>query len=121
MKDLKYRGNWYVIQKITPKDIYDIPTQLEMDENSDLNEEEAFQEEEQILPKLLVDEEFVLAPLNRTDLPSNEVEADFIFNLDELESDDQFINDDEIEDDSYINYYDSDEDLHIEEEMNIDE
>ena len=71
--------------------------------------------------ELLVDEELVMAPLNRIDLPSNEVEADFVFNLDESEDDDQFINDDEIEDDTYIDYYDLEEDLHIEEDMNIDE
>ena len=70
---------------------------------------------------LLVDEELVRAPLNTTDLLSNEVETDFIFNLDESEGDDLFINDDEIEDDTYIDYYDSEEDLHIEEDMNIDE
>ena len=92
-----------------------------MDENSDLHEEKAFQQEEQILAELLVDEKLVMAPLNRADLPSNEVEADFVFNLDESEGDDQFINDDEIEDDTYIDYCDSDKDLHIEEEMNIDE
>ena len=69
----------------------------------------------------MVDEELVTASLNRADLPSNEVEADFVFNLDESEGNDQFINDDEIEDDTYIDYYDSDEDLHIEEDTNIDE
>ena len=59
--------------------------------------------------------------MNKADLPSNEVEADFIFNLDKSKDDNQFINDDVIEDDTYINYCDSDEDLHIEEEINIDE
>ena len=92
-----------------------------MDEILDLHEKKAFQQEEQILAEFLVNEELVTAPLNRADLPSNEVEADFIFNLDESESDDQFINGDEIEDDTYIDYYDSNEDLYIEEEMNIDE
>ena len=57
MKDLKYRDNWHVVQKITPRGIYDIPTRLEMDENSDLHKEEAFQQEEQILAELLVDED----------------------------------------------------------------
>ena len=69
----------------------------------------------------MIDEELVMAPLNRADLPSNEVEADFVSNLDELEGDDQFINDDEIEDNIYIDYYDSDEDLYIEKDTNIDE
>ena len=46
MKDLKYQGNRYVVQKITPRDVYDISTWLEMDKNSDLHEEEAFQEED---------------------------------------------------------------------------
>ena len=59
--------------------------------------------------------------MNRADLPSNKVKADFVFNLDESEGDGQFINDDEVEDDTYIDYCDLDEDLHIEEEMNIDE
>ena len=81
---------------------------------------EAFQQEEQILAELLVDEELVTAPLNRVDLPSNEVEADFVFNLDESENDDQLINDDEIEDDTYVDYCDSEEDLHIKEDLNID-
>ena len=88
MKDLKYRGNWYVVQKITPRDIYDIPIWLEMDEILDLNEEKAFQQEEQILVEFLIDEELVTAPLNRANLLSNEVEADFVFNLDDLESND---------------------------------
>ena len=92
-----------------------------MDENSDLHEEEAFQQEEQILAELLVDEELVTAPLNRSDLLSNEVEADFVFNLDESEGDNQFINDDEIEDDTLVDYYDSEKDLHIEKDTNIDE
>ena len=92
-----------------------------MDENSDLYEEEAFQQEEQTLAELLVDEELVTAPLNRADLPSNEIEANFVFNLDESEDNDQFINDDEIEDDTYIDYCDSKEDLHIEKDTNIDE
>ena len=93
-----------------------------MDENLDLHEEEAFQQEEQTLVELLVDKELVVtARLNRDDLPSNEVEADFIFNLNESEGDDQFINDDEIEDDTYIDYCDSDEDLHIKKDTNIDE
>ena len=51
--------------------------------------------------ELLINEELVTTPLNRTDLPSNEVEADFIFNLDDSEGDDQFINDDKIEDVGY--------------------
>ena len=59
-----------------------------MDENSDLHEEEAFQQEEQTLVELFIDEELVTAPLNRTDPPSNKVEADFVFNLDESEDDD---------------------------------
>ena len=52
-----------------------------MDENLDLHDEKAFQEKEQILTELLVDEKLVTAPLNRADLPPNEVEADFVFNL----------------------------------------
>ena len=91
-----------------------------MIKNLNLYEEEAFQQEEQTLAKLLVDE-LVMAPLNRVDLPSTEVQADFVFNFDESKGDDQFINDDEIEDDTYIDYCDSDEDLHIEEDTNIDE
>ena len=87
----------------------------------DLYEEEAFQEEEQILAELLVNEELVTAPLNKADLPPNEVEINFVFNFDESEDDDQFINDDEIEDDTYIDYCDLDEDLHIEKDTNIDE
>ena len=59
--------------------------------------------------------------MNRTDLLSNKVKADFIFNLNESESDYQFINDDEIENDTYIDYCDSEENLHIEEDINIDE
>ena len=59
--------------------------------------------------------------MNRADLPSNEVKADFVSNLDESKGNDQFKNDDEIEDDIYIYYCDSDEDLHIEEDTNIDE
>ena len=59
--------------------------------------------------------------MNRTDLPSNKIEANFVFNLDLSEGDDQFINDDEIEDDTYIDYCDSNEDLHIQEDTNIDE
>ena len=92
-----------------------------MDENLDLHEEEAFQQEEQILAELLIDEKLITAPLNRADLPSNEVEANFVFNLDESEGDDQFINDDEIEDDILVDYCDSEEDLYIEEDMNIAE
>ena len=60
-------------------------------------------------------------PLNRIDLPPNEVEADFIFNLDDLEGDDQFINNDEIEDNILVNYCDLKEDLQIEEDTDIDE
>ena len=33
-------------------------------------------------------------PLNRADLPSNKIEDDFVFNLNNLKGDDQFINDD---------------------------
>ena len=80
-----------------------------------------FQKEEQTLAELFVDEELVIASLNRADLPSNEVEADFVFNLDESEGDDQLINDDEIEDDTLVDYCDLKEDLHIEEDTNIDE
>ena len=69
----------------------------------------------------MVDEKLVTTLLNKVDLPSNKVEADFKFNLDELEGDDQFINDDKIENDTYIDYCDSEEDLHIEEDTNIDE
>ena len=69
----------------------------------------------------MVDEEFITVPLNRTDLSFNEVEADFVFNLDESEENDQFINDDEIEDHTYIDYCDSDEDLYIEKNTNTDE
>ena len=68
----------------------------------------------------MIDEELVMTPLNRADLPSNEVEANFIFNLNKSEGDDQFINDDEIEDDTYIDHCNSEEDLHIEEDTNID-
>ena len=59
-----------------------------MDKNSDLHEEEAFQQEEQTLAELFIDEKLVTTPLNSVDLPSNEVETDFVFNLDELEDDD---------------------------------
>ena len=68
----------------------------------DLHEEKAFQQEEQTLAKLLIDEKFITAPLNRANLPSNEVETDFVSNLDKSKGDDQFINDDEIENDIYI-------------------
>ena len=78
LKNLKYRGNWHAVQKIISKDVYYIPTRLEMVENLNLHEEKAFQEEEQILVELLVDEELIIAPLNRADLPSNEVEANFV-------------------------------------------
>ena len=74
--------------KIISRDVYDIPTQLEIDKNLDLHEEKAFQQEKQTLAELLVDEELVTAPLNRADLPSNKVEADFVFNLDESEGND---------------------------------
>ena len=33
-------------KKIIPRGVYDVPTQLEMDENLDLREEKAFREEE---------------------------------------------------------------------------
>ena len=92
-----------------------------MDENLDLYEKEAFQQEEQTLTELFVDEELVTAYLSRANLSSNEVEADFVFNLDEQKGDDQLINNDEIEDDTYIDYCNSEKDLHIEEDMNIDE
>ena len=59
--------------------------------------------------------------MNRADLPSNEIEADFVVNLDESKDDDRFINDDEIENDTLIDYYDSEEDLHIKEDTNINE
>ena len=91
-----------------------------MDEILNLHEEKVFQQEEQTLAEFLVDEELVTILLNRADLPSNEVEADFIFNLDESEGDDQFINDDEIEDDTLVDYCDLEEDLHIEKDTNID-
>ena len=65
-----------------------------MDENLNLHKEKAFQQEEQILAELFVDEELVTVYLNRADLSSNEVETDFVFNFDESEGDDQFINDD---------------------------
>ena len=73
------------------------------------------------MANLLVDEELVTTPLNRTDLSSNEVEANFIFNLDESKGNDQFKNNDEIEGDTLVNYCDSEEDLQIEEDTNIDE
>ena len=60
-------------------------------------------------------------PLNRADLPSSKVEANFVFNLDDSEGDDWFINDDEIEDDTLVNYYDSEEDLQIEKDTDINE
>ena len=47
--------------------------------------------------------------MNRVDLSSNEVEANFVFNLDESKDDVQLINDNEIEDDTYIDYCDSKE------------
>ena len=81
----------------------------------------AFSEEEQILAELLVDKELVIVPLNRADLPSKKIIADFVFNLDESESNNQFINNDEIEDDTYVDYCDSEEDLHIEKDTNINE
>ena len=73
------------------------PNQRQMD----LHEEKAFQQEEQILIELFVDEELVTAPLNRADQLSNEVEADHVFNLGESEGDDHLINDDEIINDIY--------------------
>ena len=79
-----------------------------------------FQEKKQTLTELLVDEELVTTLLNKADLPSNEVEADFVFNLDDSNDDDQFINDNEIEDDILVDYCNS-EDLQIEEDMDIDE
>ena len=57
MKDSKYRGDWHVVQRIIPRGIYDIPTQLKMDKKLDLYKEKAFQEKEQILAKFLVDED----------------------------------------------------------------
>ena len=60
-------------------------------------------------------------PLNKADLSSNEVEADFVFNLDDSEADDPFINDDEIKDDTLIDYCDLEKDLQIEENTDIDE
>ena len=92
-----------------------------MDENLDLHEKKDFEEEEQTSVELLVDEELVTASLNRADLSSNKIEADFVFNLDESEGDDPFINNDEIEDDTYVDYCNSKEDLHIEKDMNIDQ
>jgi Domain of unknown function (DUF4216) len=121
LKDPKYRGDWHVVQKIIPRGVYDIPTRAEMDENSDIQEEEAFQMQEQTESNLLVDEELVTTPLNRPDLPPNEVEANFAFNLDDSVGDKQFINDDEIEDDTLVEYCDSEEDLEIEEDTDIDE
>ena len=67
--------------------------------------------EEQILTNLLVDEELMTTPLNRTDLPPNKIEADFIFNLSDSMGDEYFINDNEIEDNTLVDYYDSEEDL----------
>ena len=79
----KYRGDWHIVQRIISRSIYDLATWLEMDKNSDL-----YKEEEQILIELLIDEELVTTPLNMTDLSSNEVEADFVFNLDDSKGDD---------------------------------
>ena len=72
------------------------------------------------MTEFLIDEELVTTPLNRADLSSNEVEADFIFNFDDSEGDDPFINDDEIEDDTLVNYCDSKKDPQIEEDTDID-
>ena len=121
LKDPKYRGDWYVVQKIIPRGVYDIPTRVEMDENSDLQEEEAFQAQEQTMTNLLLDEEFLTTPLSRADLPPNEVEADFAFNLGDSVGDEELINDDEIEDNTLVDYYDFEEDLEIEEDTDIDE
>ena len=121
MKDPKFRGDWHVVQRIILRGIQDIPTRLEMHENSDLHEKEAFQDEEQILTELFVDKKLVTTLLNRTDLPSNKVKANFIFNLDDSEGNDQFINDDEIEDDTLVDYCDSEEILQIEKDTDIDE
>ena len=59
--------------------------------------------------------------LNRTDLLSNKVRADFVINLDDSKDDDQFINDDEIEDDILVDHCDSEEDLQIVKDIDIDE
>ena len=71
--------------------------------------------------ELLIDEKLVTTSLNRPDLPSSEVEADFVFNLDDSKDDDQFINNDEIKDDTLVNDCDSEEDLQIKEDTDIDE
>lgn len=121
LKDPKYRGDWHVVQKIIPRGVYDIPTRLDMDEDSDQHEEDAFQEEEHILTDLLVQEELATTPLNRTDLPPDEVPADFLSNLDDSGANDRFINDDEAEDDTLVDYCDSEEDMQIEEDTDIDD
>ena len=82
-----------------------------MDEDSNLHKEKAFQEKEQILTELFIDEELVTTLLNRAYLSSNKVEANFVSNLDNSEDDDRFINDDEIEDNTLIDYCDSEKDL----------
>lgn len=120
VSDTKLRGSWQVVQKIKPRNVYDISEKEE--EIVAEHGVEAFQQEEHVVVNGIVEHDHTLEELNgdniqneelatlhlsREDLNPSEVDAHVVLtNMGRVQTEDPFINDDEIdeEEDAMIDY-----------------
>lgn len=110
VSDTKLRGAWQVVQRVDPRNIYDV---LEKNEEVDMLHD-VFQHEEQIVVNEIQDEDVTLTKLDREDVPSDEIEATKVRQIMEIHQENELTlvdKDLEGEDDTLINYVSEGEDL----------
>ncbi|KAG6647881.1 hypothetical protein CIPAW_07G108900 [Carya illinoinensis] len=77
-RDLRSKRNWYVVQKYTNRNVYDIPLVRQVAENVDgqSNDDDAYQEDESSYDYIPMqcDDVPVSTPLNRTDIEPMQVD-----------------------------------------------
>lgn len=135
LSDTKLGGNWQIVQKIKPRNVYDV---LEREENIiPEKDNEAYQEEQVATTDILQDgltlelgsqqpltEEISLVSLRRDDVQPESVEADVIrIGTEGNQVDDDFINDDETdeEDVTLMDYCTEEEKMSsVDEDTDID-
>ncbi|XP_059638865.1 protein bfr2-like [Cornus florida] len=126
MKDPKLSGDWHVVQKVIPRNWYDVPELSLQHEDEDIDEDNTYEtEDEEDVDLVVYYNEQDVNPLHMEDVEPEYVDpiVDPTHNAEVDQLDDEFVidDDDTSEDDTLIDYCDDweDEDEDKEEEEEI--
>ncbi|XP_042946082.1 uncharacterized protein LOC122279468 [Carya illinoinensis] len=97
LKNSSLTGNWYVVQKVTNRNVYDIPQAPDSDDDaSEASDVDAYQEDNSSAAYVSVqfDDGGIVTPMHRLDVEATQIDASIMGDANRNNDDHTFINDD---------------------------